>query len=403
MKQRLILLFAILSYNVLAQQKEVNYTFLKPYFSKNHSQSFTIGLSNDSLYSSVWLYSTENKPMDVQHKLFPFLILEHADSLFYIHQRTVSYNESLEEVYEEGDTTRINFYQYQSTPVILRTIKEAMAQSAYDARNQEPPPPITDDMNHWDVTQINQIEYILPHHIQVSAMYDGYMGGAHPNHFTERSVKTIDNFLYVQQHPEEDIQPTETATSFINVLRPMNLDSVKRVLYFKGVAGCFDDMFDETPCKFNLNDYAGKSINDVPDADHTVNTDYVNALLERKPGYFDVLAEAYAEAHYAESGDYQFTASCRVGVLPLSFFPFTNPTLDIDLIRRVDPNVQDYYMAADASGLLLLRSINGTSQLRWIYDEGKKITDISLPENTRIIQLQWFSAPVNEQLLKEQQ
>jgi hypothetical protein len=89
--------------------------------------------------------------------------------------------------------------------------------------------------------------------------------------------------------------------------------------------------------------------------------------------------------------------------LPLSFFPFTNPTLDIDLIRRVDPNVQDYYMAADASGLLLLRSINGTSQLRWIYDEGKKITDISLPENTRIIQLQWFSAPVNEQLLKEQQ
>jgi hypothetical protein len=384
-----------------AQQKEPNYTLLKPYFNKSHSQTLIVGLSSDSLYASTVFYSDASKPSETKTLSFPFLVLPNNDSIYFIHQRTNSSNNKFYEKYGT-DSIEIDFYRYYSLPVLFKSMKDAYSQAAYDAAHQEPQASIESSINFWDETQVVIIEHIIPGYIQFGTYYEGYTGGAHPNRYNHNMVQPISDFIRNSTNEEGYYEQAEPNTLFIDVLKPSNLDSVKRVLFFKGIADCFDDKYFDDTCVFDINTYAGKSIEDVyQDANHIVDVNSINAILKRKPGYYEVYAEAYADASYAESGDYQFTAGCTIGRLPKKFYPYTNHTLSIDIIRSIDPSVIDYYSAEDGSGMLLLRKVTDILQLRWVYDEGKSFRDVSVPANMSIIQVQWINAELTSKLLKE--
>ncbi len=402
MRIPLTLFFTLLLLQMQAQHKEPNYSLLKPYFTKYHTQTFTVGISSDSLYASVVFYSDAKKPLEVQSLSFPFLVLSHKDSLFYIHQRTNSYNEKLIEVYGDNDTVQINFYRYYSLPIILNSIKDAYAQAAYDKSHQEKQLVIESSMSVWDEMQVAIIEHIIPGYVQLGTYYEGYTGGAHPNHFSHSVVQQLSDLIMNGTNEDGYYEQTESRFRFIDVLSSPNIDSVRRVLFFKGIAKCFDDMYFEDTCIFNLKNYEGKNIFDAfEDAEYIVDVNEVNALLQRRAGYYEVYAEAYADASYAESGDYQFTAGCGVGRLPKTLYPHTNATLTLSILQSVDPSVLDYYPSEDGSGILLLRRVNGVVQLRWVYDEGKKFQDAVVPAAMNIIQVQWFDEFISARLLKE--
>ncbi len=397
----ILLLFVALS--LTAQQNVPRYMLLKPYFTQFHSQTICVGLSNDSIMKSiVFHFSTGQADIDIKPILIPALVAVFNDSLFYVQQRTVSKNTSSK--LDWGDSVMIPYYQWESYPSVKKRLKDVTKQIEEDRRNREQPLNMETNQMTWDESFVTTIDYLLQDFAQLSFNYSGYTGGAHPNYGNVSGLITLQSLLHNDLSDEGSFTSTTKVYDLISSISPVNLDSVKRVLYFKGVANCFDDGgdTDNADCnKFNVHQYDKYKIGEYPDAEYTVDYDYPNALIRRIAGGYDVYVEGYADASYAVSGDYSLTTSCRLGHLPLKYYPFTNPTLNLSLLQSIDKNIVDYYITADYSAMVLLRKVDQGMQLRCVYNEGNNFIDSLITDNMHVIQFQTLKNLLVPQLMSD--
>lgn len=401
MKQALFFLFVLGTLTVKAQQKAPAYELLKPYFSANKAQVIVAGLSNDSLFQSVLFRLESDKKKSDKPNLIPCLVLPFNDSLYYIHQRTISFNKTFKEVWD--DTVLIHYYGYQSYPVVRSRYSDVLKEPDYDRTHQEKPADIEPDINVWDETNLTNIDFILPDMVQLTSYYDGYTGGAHPNHNSFTYITSAEALVRSGLDSEGQFVIQEAESTLLQKLKPANLDSVERVLYFKGAAHCFDDYYDtDTSClHFDVTKYSRYKIGDMDTAEYQVNLYNLNAILSRVPNGYDVIVEAYADAPYVVSGDYSLTASCRQGRLPITFYPYSHATLTLPILKTIDKDVVDFYVVEDNSAMMLVRETSGGVQLRCIYNEGKDFLDMPIRGDMRVIQFQVLRDAVAQRLVNE--
>ncbi len=400
MKNLLLSYIVLFSNLCLAQNNTPAYDLLKPYFSSNKTQVVVVGVSNDSLFQSILFQIHNDKKMIDKTYTTPCLIVTYTDSLYYIHQRTISYNQTFKEVWE--DTVTIHYYGYDSYPLVCSRYSDLFQAADYDRTHQEKPADIESSMHTWDGTFFTQIEYILPDMIQIASYYDGYSGGAHPNHSYNTYLIAKKSLLNSYLDDEGHFVIKEDDFDLIKNLKPLNLDSIKRVLYFKGASNCFDDYDEGIQCnEFNVHQFDGMQIGDIDTAEYYVDLDNLNAILVRTPNAFDVVVEAYADAPYAYSGDYSFTASCRQGRLPHSLNPYMHQTLSLSILKTIDKEVVDFYATEDNSAILLLRNVNSGLQLRCVYNEGKSYLDMPLSSSMNVVQFQVLRDALAQRLLNE--
>lgn len=261
-----------------------------------------------------------------------------------------------------------------------------MAQSVNDLKEKlhrhkinlsEEKPEVIADREYNEETGLN-IKYVTNKYISFTSWYSGYTGGAHPNHGNNAHTYHFDDFI-------SHLKNTYTFSSW-NRLEGKQVN-------FKS---CYsDDVWNKLIVSLEEQGRTGRFadlMNDEPVNPREVDLNNIVAILEHKEGAVHPVYEAYADAAYAESRDYYFTADYHsAGPVCDEEVPFNQvPDAVHDFVSKL--NCLDFLVSPGRNAVVLLHA----DKIDVVSLHTGEVTGSFPLKNYRLIMAEWAMGDFSE-------
>lgn len=364
---------------------------------KSADQHLLIGLFDNQYHTMGIDVSSSKATMFAD---VPFLIVPNKDSLLFAFEcnRQDTFSQPDFRYYDTDTNATVIESDENMSVVFKKNINDIVA-----IHKQFPTEKITEDYSTDFYSWLyQQIYFVAPPFLLMNEAFDAYTGGAHPNHGSSNYGLMLQNILTTDSLPQMD-ETTPVDYGHMNYSEVFsawldsNLYEVQRYLYFKGIAGFWDDSFreEDDTTTFRLSDYDGREIGDEGDNDFYIpNIEDLNYLVYHAAGQYKIMVQAFAFADYASSGDYQFTVSKDLGALSNSIVADNDSIVSLAALSKCVAAVYDFYLSNDKTTIVLLchTATPNSSEIKIANTQsGKLLLDVMLNTSFEPIMITWIS------------
>lgn len=280
----------------------------------------------------------------------PYLATPQPDRFYFIGEKSEAFTAFDKETFAETqsfDGTITNFDD--AYPVIKPTAKTLLQELNKPGIPSDAIPDCEDcepqGMDLFESTQTS-LTYLIPGFATVNYWGDNYTGGAHGNRFNQN------NTVHFSTLVDSTAKPIALPLNF----SAAKWDTIKRTLYFKGIANLFiDGGFEEKRLKtpFKLSNYAKQKIGKT-EGDYQIDPENRDYLLYHAQGVVQLAIRAHASADYVSSGDYELTTEYEAGPLQIPGLKNTLPFRFSEL-KKADPTISDCFLSPKQNILIVTR------------------------------------------------
>ena len=392
-----LLVFSI--HSLQAQQYELLPHLLSSKPISKSNDGFMFGFFSDNEYHTIVIDCNEKKSQLMAD--VPLLIIPAADSFFYAMNVLKIDSNFQDNIYYEYDSTNkqlleVDKYLYPKWSGNFNEMKDQV-DSFINVKWDY------DSYAEFYQNEYSYFQLVSPQFIIENQSYEQFTGGAHPG-WSQQTKGFMNYQLQSGEMFDSDLNDNDQSDFqkvFYSII-DTNLNSLQRYLYFKGIAGFWDDNFDETndTIQFDVRKYDDEEIGDQNELDiYIPDVDYIDFLLYHEDGQMKYAAQAFAFADYASSGDYQFTVIKEMGPVPDAVIPNNSPGFNLVDVTAIVPSVYDFYLSPNKNMLVLIcKSDIPNSQIVKIVnmENGKLILSFTINTLEEPIMGEWL----NESQLK---
>lgn len=189
------------------------------------------------------------------------------------------------------------------------------------------------------------LTYLIPGFATVNSWGENFTGGAHGNRYDHNYTTNFPRLLN-ENFPVKELPISISETK---------MDSINRILYFRGISGLFIDGGYEENRKepFRLSDYKNLKIGEGSGY-YQVKVEEKDYVLFHDKGVVQLNIRAHADADYASSGDYNLTTEYEAG--PLQIPGFKNSlSFKFSDLAKADTTITDCFLSPKQNILVLTR------------------------------------------------
>jgi hypothetical protein len=253
-----------------------------------------LGFHNDSLYTTIGFTHSDNKI--VAHGELPYLATPKKDGWWFLQAASKKYDSYVNNDLEDEGPMILNrenyvvWYLEQDAKKLQAKLKK---HQWYEADER---PEVIADMEYFMENHC-QIAYVTNKYVTINSSMGEYMGGAHPMNGSSEFTMPFERLTSAMKKDHEwltsfNLNVGDFATKTImGCFSKSEIQAVKDTLVKMGERGEFVD-----------------ALSDEPMDPRMVDTDEMDVILRHINGAVRPVFQGYADAYYAESGDYQFTA-----------------------------------------------------------------------------------------------